>query len=425
MGVGKHEVEMSEAEREEAVQIARDLAPEFDKVGLEADQNNQFPFSLVPLYKGAGLPGIGVPKKYGGGGADIWTLARISYELAKGDPACALAFNMHQVMVGILKGLMSEEQQEEWLSRIAAENLLMCGAFSEERAGFSGLADMTAVPTDGQFRVNGRKVWATLSEAADLATFNCTVTDEDGSIPEDHQQRIARERVFICDKNVPGISIIKTWDTHGMRATGTQTLAFDDAMIPLDSEVGDMRGGLVAEFEWAAMLFGGVYWGLTEKAYQATREILVKKSLGATMASADLPLREVGFIQHGLGEMKVKTEISARVLEMTCLMLIEGRDAEWHPFARPALIDVVKATTTQNAHFVANAGMRLVGGSTFRRGHVLERLYRDSRSGPFQPLTTDATYDHLGKFELGLMGVPAPEEQAAAAAESKPDPVTA
>ena len=422
MGVGKHKVEMSEAERERAVQIARDLAPEFDKVGAEADERNEFPFSLVPLYKEAGLPGIGVPKKFGGGGADIWTLAQISYELAKGDPACALAFNMHQVMVGILKGLMSEEQQELWLTRIAAEQLLMCGAFSEERAGFSGLADMTAVPTDGQFRVNGRKVWATLSEAADLATFNCTITDEDGSIPKDHMQRMAREKVFICSKDVPGISIIRTWDTHGMRATGTQTLAFDDAMIPADSEVGDMRGGLVSEFEWAALLFGGVYWGLTEKAYEETRQILIKKSLGATAAASDVPLREVGFVQHGLGEMKVKCEVSGRVLEQTASLLREGRDAEWSPLARPALIDVVKVTTTGNAQFVTRSAMRLVGGSTFRRGHVLERLSRDARSGQFQPLTTDATYDHLGKFELGLMHMPGADQPAA---EPAPDPVAA
>jgi alkylation response protein AidB-like acyl-CoA dehydrogenase len=403
---------MSEAEQERAIKIARELAPEFDKVGKQADDDNQFPFSLVPLYKDAGLAGIGVPKKYGGGGADIWTLARVSYELAKGDPACALAFNMHQVMVGILKGLMPDEQQEHWMSRIAAEQLLVCGAFSEERAGFTGLADMTAVPCDEGFRVNGRKVWATLSEAADLATFNCTVTDEDGSIPEDHLQRIARERVFICEKDAPGISIIRTWDTHGMRATGTQTLAFDDAIIPADAEVGDMRMGLTSEFEWAALLFGGVYWGLTEKAYQETRKILLEKSLGATAAAADVPLREVGFIQHGLGEMKVKTEISGRVLETTASILREARDAEWNPLARPALIDVVKVVTTGNAHFVTNAGMRLVGGSTFRRGHVLERLYRDSRSGLFQPLTTDATYDHLGKFELGLMQMPGAEQPA-------------
>jgi alkylation response protein AidB-like acyl-CoA dehydrogenase len=216
--------------------------------------------------------------------------------------------------------------------------------------------------------------------------------------------------VFICEKDAPGISIIRTWDTHGMRATGTQTLAFDDAIIPANAEVGDMRMGLTSEFEWAALLFGGVYWGLTEKAYQETRKILLEKSLGATAAAADVPLREVGFIQHGLGEMKVKTEISGRVLETTASILREARDAEWSPLARPALIDVVKVVTTGNAHFVTNAGMRLVGGSTFRRGHVLERLYRDSRSGLFQPLTTDATYDHLGKFELGLMQMPGAEQ---------------
>jgi alkylation response protein AidB-like acyl-CoA dehydrogenase len=74
------------------------------------------------------------------------------------------------------------------------------------------------------------------------------------------------------------------------------------------------------------------------------------------------------------------------------------------------MIDVVKCSTTQTAKFVADNMMRLIGGSTFRRGHVLERLYRDSRSGPFQPMTTDQTYDHFGKFELGLMEMPAAPE---------------
>ena len=421
MGVGKHIVEMTDAEQENAVQIARDLAPEFDKVGKEADENNQFPFSLVPLYKQAGLPGIAVPKRFGGGGGDILTLSRISNELAKGDPACALAFNMHQVMVGIMRGLMPEEQQDIWLRRIAEEQLLMCGAFSEERAGFTGLADMTAVPDNGGFRVTGRKVWATLSEAADLATFNATVTDPDGSIPDDHLQRMARERVFITEKDIPGVSIIRTWDTHGMRATGTQTLAFDDASIPASGEVGDMRMGLSAEFEWAALLFGGVYLGLAEKAYAITREILLEKSLGATAMSTDVTLRDVGWIQHSLGEMRVQCEIARRVLEQTANILRDSRDAEWSPFERPGLIDVVKVVTTKAARFVTDNGMRLVGGTTFRRGHVLERLYRDARSGLYQPLTTDATYELLGKFDLGLIQMPGAEGDA----EAAPDAATA
>jgi alkylation response protein AidB-like acyl-CoA dehydrogenase len=272
---------------------------------------------------------------------------------------------------------------------------------------------MTAVPDDDGFKITGRKVWATLSEAADLATFNATVTDPDGSIPEDHFQRMARERVFITDKNIPGVSIIRTWDTHGMRATGTQTLAFDDASLPAASEVGDMRMGLTAEFEWAALLFGGVYLGLAEKAYDITRQILLEKSLGATAGSANVTLRDVGWVQHDLGEMRVQCEIAARVLEQTASILRDARDAEWSPLQRPGLIDVVKVVTTRAARSVTDNGMRLVGGTTFRRGHPLERLYRDARSGLYQPLTTDATYELLGKFDLGLIQMPGAEGAAA------------
>jgi alkylation response protein AidB-like acyl-CoA dehydrogenase len=83
----------------------RDLAPEFDKVGEQADKDNQFPFELVPLYKDAKLPGIGVPKRFGGGGADIWTLTRISHELAEGDPACALACVSHHAQAAVAEHL--------------------------------------------------------------------------------------------------------------------------------------------------------------------------------------------------------------------------------------------------------------------------------------------------------------------------------
>ncbi len=55
---------------------------------------------------------------------------------------------------------------------------------------------------------------------------------------------------------------------------------------------------------------------------------------------------------------------------------------------------------------MTDAALRLVGGSAFRRGHVLERLYRDARGGPFHPLTTDQAYDLLGRSELGLFTAP-------------------
>jgi alkylation response protein AidB-like acyl-CoA dehydrogenase len=415
--MGKHDVEMTAREQEAALDVARELAIEFDKVGKDADAKNDFPLELVPLYKESGLVGIAVPKEYGGGGADILTLSRISRILAKGDPASSLAFNMHQTMVGILRGLMSEEGKATWLPQVASDHKLICGPFSEERAGLIGLADTTATPTvDGGWRIDGRKVWATLCEAADIISFNATVTDDDGLLPEDFHDHAASEGVFVISAESPGLSIDKTWDAMGMRATGTHSLVFDGVEADHDAYVGNFRGGLFGEFEWAAMTFSGVYLGLIDKAYETTREILRKKSLGRTAEAADTALKNLGYIQSGLGRMLLEREKCERVLEATCQQLIDGRDAGMDVMSRLGWLDVCKVTVTETAIEAADLGMRLVGGQAFRRGHVLERLYRDARSGPFHPLTTEQTYDLLGRIELGLVEAPAPAQPATAIA---------
>ncbi|WP_131766692.1 acyl-CoA dehydrogenase family protein [Candidatus Protofrankia californiensis] len=405
--MGKHDVEITPAEQAEVIQIARSLAKHFAEAGPRADAENRFPTELVPLYKESGLPALAVPKKYGGLGADIWTTTLVSRELAKGDPAIALAFNMHQTMIGIFRGLLDEETRERVFSEVVNERKIVCGPFSEDRAGLTGLADTVAVPDgEGGWHISGKKTWATLCLGADIVAFNATVTDPSGELPEDFQEHAARESVFVIPIDTPGISVIETWDTLGMRATGTHTLVFDKVYVPASSYGGNFRNGLFGEFEWASLSFSGVYLGLAEKAYTETREILKKKSLGATQEGKDVALKGIGYIQYGLGKILLETETAARALETTARILIEGRDAEWNPIARAAFVDVTKVAATETAIKVTDAALRLVGGSAFRRGHVLERLYRDARGGPFHPLTTDQAYDLLGRSELGLLGAP-------------------
>ena len=81
-------------------------------------------------------------------GGDLLTTSKVVAELSRGDSAVTLAYNMHYIMVGIAGGLMSEEQNKYWLGRVADGDLIF-GPFSEQRAGFSGLADMRAIPQPG------------------------------------------------------------------------------------------------------------------------------------------------------------------------------------------------------------------------------------------------------------------------------------
>lgn len=402
--MNKHYVEMTEDEQTEAINIAHEVAKQFAVAGAAADSDNRFPTELVQVYKDSKLPSLAVPKKYGGMGADVLTLTRVERELAKGDPAITLAFNMHHTMIGIFRGMLDEPTREKIFREVISEQKLICGPFSEDRAGLSGLADTVAAPDpDGGWRISGKKTWATLCQGADIITFNATITEESGDLPQDFIEHASREAVFILPMDSPGISIKETWDTMGMRATGTHTVVFDNVYAPPESLGGNFRNGLFGEFEWASLSFAAVYLGLAEKALEETIEILKKKKLGATQAGNETELKDVGFIQYNLGKLVVDVHTSARALETSARILLEGRDSDWHPMARLAYLDVTKVATTETAIRVADGGLRLVGGSSFRRGHVLERLYRDARGGPFHPLTTDAAYDLLGKAELGLL----------------------
>lgn len=404
---GKHTPEITPAERADVLDRARELAKEFDAIGRDCDTANRFPTEMVPLYRGSGLAAAAVPRRYGGLGADIWTTSLIGRELAKGDPGIALSFNMHQAMVGIFRGTpaLSEEARARVLSRVATDGTIICGPFSEARAGLAGLADTVAVPDRrGGWRLTGKKNWSTLVEGADVIALNATITDEDGKLPTDFREHASRESLFIIPADLDNISIDRTWDTLGMRATGSQTLVLDGVYAAPETYGGNFRQGLVGEAEWAAILFGGVYLGLAEKAFAEAREALRKKHLGATAGGQDTDIKQIGYVQHALGRMRSEIEAAARTIELTALMAIEGREIEGPLPVRKAMWDLAKVVTTEAAISVTDQALRLVGGSAFRRGSVLERLFRDARAGILHSYSTDQLYDTFGRYELGLLG---------------------
>jgi alkylation response protein AidB-like acyl-CoA dehydrogenase len=405
--VNKHTPEITETERTDILAKARELAKELDVIGRECDADNRFPTETVPLYRSSGIAAAAVPRRYGGLGADIWTTSLIGRELAKGDPAIALSFNMHQAMVGIFRGTpaLSEEARARVLSRVASEGTIICGPFSEARAGLAGLADTVAVPDPrGGWRITGKKNWSTLVEGADVIALNATVTDADGKLPEDFREHAARESLFIIPAGLENISIDRTWDTLGMRATGSQTLVLDGVYASPETYGGNFRQGLVGEAEWAAILFGGVYLGLAEKAFAETREALKRKHLGATASGQDTDIKQLGYVQHSLGKMRAEIEVAARTIEATALIAIEDREIDGPPPARKAMWDLAKVATTEAAISVTDQALRLVGGAAFRHGNVLERLFRDARAGILHSYSTDQLYDTFGRYELGLLG---------------------
>jgi alkylation response protein AidB-like acyl-CoA dehydrogenase len=61
-----------------------------------------------------------------------------------------------------------------------------------------------------------------------------------------------------------------------------------------------------------------------------------------------------------------------------------------------------KLLAGETAMEVAASMLEAAGTSASRRGHPLERIYRDARCGSLQPATSDVCADWLGLAALGL-----------------------
>jgi alkylation response protein AidB-like acyl-CoA dehydrogenase len=388
---------------------AQEVSQFFREIGPKYDAENTFAYPSIDVFKKSHLGALPVPKAFGGPGGNILQVSKVVSELSRGDSAITLAYNMHYIMVGIAGNLMNVEQNKYWLGRVA-DGDLMFGPFSEKRAGFSGLADMRAVPQPGGgWKLYGKKTWGTLCEAADIITTNATETDADGNLPDTFDGRVAAEKLFIGDFKVDesgvgdGVRIEKTWNALGMHATGTQVIHFDGYFVPEDGFVSPWRAGAFGVLEWASLMFASIYLGMQQRILEESVAKLSKKHLGATfgaIVAADTEVKNVGHIIDGIGDMASRVELSRRVLHQTCEDQITGRDKDWAPELRFPYLGLAKTFVAENVVQMSQRAMSLVGGESFRKGTIFERLYRDSAASMFQPLNADQTKTYIGEFLL-------------------------
>jgi len=401
---------LSEQEFEGLLEKAHELGRYFAEIGPEYDERNTFAFPTIERFKQTGLGRLSVPKRFGGYGGDLLQTSKVVSAMSYGDSAISLAYNMHYIMVGIAGNLMSEEQNAYWLGRVS-KGELMFGPFSEKRAGFSGLADVKAVPQEGGgWKIYGKKTWGTLCDAATIITTNATITDKDGNLPESFEERVAAESFFIADFDVDretlqgdGIRIERTWDSLGMHATGTHTIVFDGFFIPESGFICEWRSGAFGVLEWASLMFASIYLGMMKRVLDESVGKLSKKTLGAVfgaVAAADVKVSNVGHIVDGVGDFASRYEICRRVLYQTCTEVSEGKDDQWPIELRFPYIGLAKTFIAENVLFMTRHAMSMVGGSSFRKGEIFERLYRDSAASMFQPLNGDQSRTYIGEFLL-------------------------
>src|SRR5204863_4787137 len=244
-------------------------------------------------------------------------------------------------------------------------------ALSEADAGTDAANQQTrAIRAGNGFRITGRKVWVANADAASVAIVMAATR------PGMRGQGVT---AFLVPMDTPGITRTARADSLGVRGLGCMDLEFDIS-VGEDHVVGSVDQG-----------FRLAMWAL-----RGGRVAIAAQALGIGQAALDAaiayaktreqfgqPIANYQAIQWMLADMATELE-AARMLTLKAAAAKDRQE-------KSALeASMAKLAASEAAHKAADKAMQILASAGYRRGSVVERLFRDVRATEIYQGTSEA-----------------------------------
>lgn len=332
-----------------------ELAPN----ALSLDEKGEFPFAIVKKMAKLGMVGMINSKEYGG--SDMGHLARmITIEEISRVYAPLGFFLQTSIVMYVLQNFGTEEQKKKYLPPLCHGEMVSAFALTEATGGSDPSAMQTTAQLEGdEYVVNGRKVFITLGEVAEIVGF-VAKTGEGTSC-------------LLVEKGTPGFDIPRREESLGLRSIPVSELAFTNCRIPRQNLVGQEGRGLgVALTSIAAMGrtgAAGVSLGIAQGAYEAALKFAKERNLYGK------PIVQLQAIQFALVDMNTEIEAARWLCYHPAWLLDQGKS----PREIGAEIARAKLYATDVANRVCSKAVQVLGGyGLIPEYHIMRRL-RDAQ----------------------------------------------
>ena len=363
-----------------AIEIARDLGAIFAHRANETADDDSFVADNYALLKTSGLVEAGVPREFGGGGADVDELATMLRTMAHHCGSTALAFSMHTHQVAIPAWRWTHQKaapMEPLLKRIASERIFLLSSGGSDWIGGSGKAEKV----DGGFRITARKVFTSGAPTGDLLMTGA-VYEAEGEPP--------MVLHFGVPMSSPNVKVLDTWRALGMRGTGSHDVMIDGHVVPeaavaLKRKAGEwhMLFHIIATI--AFPLVYSVYLGVAESARDIAIGLAKKKSPGRhTVELAG----------------RMDTELTAARLAHESMLAAVRLNAPSASSVNQVMIG--RQLVGRHAIAAVEYAMEVAGGAGFYRAAGLERRFRDIQAARYHPLQSGPQAEYAGSMALAL-----------------------
>jgi len=349
----------------------------------EMDEHAKIGRPLIDKLFELGVMGIEVPETYGGGGAHFFHAVLAVEELSRVDPAVGVLVDVQNTLVinAVLRW-GSADLKARLLPALASKSI---GAYalSEAVSGSDAFALQTrATEQNGDYVIDGRKLWITNANEADIFIVFATVNPDAG---------YRGITAFVVERGMEGFAVGKKEDKLGIRASSTCEILFDGCRVPRANVLGEIGKGYKVAIETlnegrigigAQML--GLAAGALDHAVKYTKE---RKQFGKAIAEFQ----------------GVQFQIARAATEVEASRLLVYNAARLRDLGRPFLTEAAmcKIYASEVAERVASLAVNLFGGNGFVKEYPVEKLYRDAKIGQIYEGTSNLQLQTIAKQLLG------------------------
>ena len=336
------------------------------------DKTGEYPSDVVRAAAREGLCGVTIARAWGGLELDYVSYALAIEAIAKASATVAVALSVTNSLVAeVIAFAGKDAQRKRWLAPLARGEAIGSFALSEPEAGTDAANQKTkAVEAGGGYRITGKKIWVANAEEAAVAIVFASTR------PGLRGQGVT---AFLVPMDTPGITRTARADSLGVRGLGCMDLDFDVG-VSADHVLGHVDQG-----------FRLAMWAL-----QGGRVAIAAQALGIGEASiaeaiAYAKQREA-FGQLIANFQAIQWMLADMATELDAARMLTWKAAAAKDRQEKSAVEasMAKLAASEAAHKAADKAMQILASAGYRRGSVVERLFRDVRATEIYQGTSEA-----------------------------------
>ena len=280
---------------------------------MEIEREARIPEAVIDGLKDLGALGMKVPEQYGGLG-----LSQVHY-----NQALALAGTWHSALATLLSahqsigvaeplvGFGSEEQKQKWLPLVARDHISAFLLTEPDVGSDPARLGTSAVPTEGGYLLNGRKLWATNGAIADIVVVMAQVPKSEG-----HRGGIT---AFVLDYTTDGVSVEHRNQFMGLRGIENSVTLLEDVFVPAENVIGKEGQGLkiaLTTLNTGRLALPAICLGVTKLSTKIAREWSKERvQWGKPVGQHDAVAQKLAFIAASSFGLEAMLDVSSRLAD--------------------------------------------------------------------------------------------------------------